>query len=254
MIVIIISLLGMFFGEDAISGEVYLKLKGFLGSEASLQVQKLIKVQHINHDSVLTTIVGFVVLFFTASRMFNQIHNSLNSIWDIKSKPKNGILYFVIKNVSSILLIIVLFFLIFISTSTTSFIHKFTEDIYYIKKISFVYEHLITYLSISIMYAIMYAFFADAKVYWKAALLGGLFTSVLFLIGKAGISIYIGDTNFDSAFGSASVLALFMVWVFYIAQSIFLGASFVKVYSDYLGVEIKPNSDAVKVEEIEVNS
>ncbi len=254
MIVIIISLLGMFFGEDAISGEVYLKLKGFLGSEASLQVQKLIKVQHINHDSVLTTIVGFVVLFFTASRMFNQIHNSLNSIWDIKSKPKNGILYFVIKNVSSILLIIVLFFLIFISTSTTSFIHKFTEDIYYIKKISFVYEHLITYLSISIMYAIMYAFFADAKVYWKAALLGGLFTSVLFLIGKAGISIYISDTNFDSAFGSASVLALFMVWVFYIAQSIFLGASFVKVYSDYLGVEIKPNSDAVKVEEIEVNS
>ena len=254
MIVIIISLLGMFFGEDAISGEVYLKLKGFLGSEASLQVQKLIKVQHINHDSVLTTIVGFVVLFFTASRMFNQIHNSLNSIWDIKSKPKNGILYFVIKNVSSILLIIVLFFLIFISTSTTSFIHKFTEDIYYIKKISFVYEHLITYLSISIMYAIMYAFFADAKVYWKAALLGGLFTSVLFLIGKAGISIYIGDTNFDSAFGSASVLALFMVWVFYISQSIFLGASFVKVYSDYLGVEIKPNSDAVKVEEIEVNS
>ena len=254
MIVIIISLLGMFFGEDAISGEVYLKLKGFLGSEASLQVQKLIKVQHINHDSVLTTIVGFVVLFFTASRMFNQIHNSLNSIWDIKSKPKNGILYFVIKNVSSILLIIVLFFLIFISTSTTSFIHKFTEDIYYIKKISFVYEHLITYLSISIMYAIMYAFFADAKVYWKAALLGGLFTSVLFLIGKAVISIYISDTNFDSAFGSASVLALFMVWVFYIAQSIFLGASFVKVYSDYLGVEIKPNSDAVKVEEIEVNS
>jgi membrane protein len=254
MIVIIISLLGMFFGEDAISGEVYLKLKGFLGSEASLQVQKLIKVQHINHDSVLTTIVGFVVLFFTASRMFNQIHNSLNSIWDIKSKPKNGILYFVIKNVSSILLIIVLFFLIFISTSTTSFIHKFTEDIYYIKKISFVYEHLITYLSISIMYAIMYTFFADAKVYWKAALLGGLFTSVLFLIGKAVISIYISDTNFDSAFGSASVLALFMVWVFYISQSIFLGASFVKVYSDYLGVEIKPNSDAVKVEEIEVNS
>jgi membrane protein len=66
--------------------------------------------------------------------------------------------------------------------------------------------------------------------------------------------MYIGNTNFDSTFGSASVLALFMVWVFYIAQSIFLGASFVKVYSDYLGVEIKPNSDAVKVEEIEVNS
>lgn len=254
MIVIIISLLGIFFGEDAISGEVYSKLKGFLGSKASLQVQNLIKVQHINRDSFLTTIVGFVVLFFTASRMFNQIHNSLNSIWDIKSKPKNGIIYFLVKNVSSIFLIIVLFFLIFISTSATSFIHKYTEGFYYIKKFSFIYEYLITYLSISLMYAIMYTFFADAKVYWKAALLGGLFTSVLFLIGKAGIVIYISNTNFNSAFGSASVLALFMIWVFYISQSIFLGASFVKVYSDYLGVKITPNSDAVKVKEIEVKS
>jgi membrane protein len=246
--------LGIFFGEDAISGEVYSKLKGFLGSKASLQVQDLIKVQHINRDSILTTIVGFVVLFFTASRMFNQIHNSLNSIWDIKSKPKNGIIYFLVKNVSSIFLIIVLFFLIFISTSATSFIHKYTEGFYYIKKFSFIYEYLITYLSISLMYAIMYAFFADAKVYWKASLFGGLFTSVLFLIGKAGIVIYISNTNFNSAFGSASVLALFMIWVFYISQSIFVGASFVKVYSDYLGVKIIPNSDAVKVKEIEVNS
>jgi len=254
MIVVIISLLGMFFGEDAISGEVYLKLKGFLGSKASLQVQNLIKVQHINHDSILTTAVGSVVLFFTASRMFNQIHNSLNSIWNIKSKPKNGIIYFLMKNISSIFLLIVLFFVIFVSTSATSFIHKFTGDFYYITKFSFIYEHLITYLSISLMYAIMYTFFGDAKIYWKAALLGGFFTSVLFLIGKAGIAFYISNTKFDSTFGSASILAIFMIWVFYISQSIFLGASFVKVYSDYLGVKIAPNSDAVKVKEIEVNS
>jgi membrane protein len=104
------------------------------------------------------------------------------------------------------------------------------------------------------MYAIMFAFFGDAKVYWKAALLGGLFTSVLFLIGKAGIGMYIGNSHLDSTFGSASVLALLMIWVYYISQIIFLGASFVKVYSDHLGIEIKPNSNAVKVEEIEVNN
>ena len=254
MIVIIISLLGVFFGEQAISGEVYLKLKDYLGSDASLQVQNLIKVQHVNHNSILTTIVGFVVLLFSATGMFNQIHDSFNSIWSIKSKPKNGIFHFLIKHVSSILIIIILFFLIFISTSFTSFIVKFSDDFYYINKLSFLYDYLISYLFISLIYTIMFAFFGDAKVYWKAALLGGFFTSILFLIGKIGIGMYIGNSHLDSTFGSASVLALLMIWVYYISQIIFLGASFVKVYSDHLGIEIAPNSNAVKVEVIEINN
>ena len=252
MIVIIVSLLGVFFGEQAISGEVYLKLKDFLGDDASLQVQNLIKDQHVNHNSVLTTIVGFVILLFSASGMFKQIHNSFNSIWGLKVKPKNGVVHFLIKHISSVLIIIILFFLIFISTSFTSFIIKFSNDFYYISELSFMYEHLISFVFMSLIYSIMFTFFGDAKVNWKAALMGGLFTSFLFTIGKIGIGMYIGRSNIASTFGSTSLVALLMIWVYYISQIIFLGASFVKVYSDRLGVEIAPNSNAVRIEEIEI--
>ena len=105
---------------------------------------------------------------------------------------------------------------------------------------------------ISVIYAIIFTFFGDAKVNWKAALMGGLFTSLFFLIGKIGIGMYIGNSDISSAFGSASVLALVMIWVYYISQIIFLGACFVKVYSEYLGKEIEPNANAVKIKEVEV--
>lgn len=254
MTLIIISLLGLFFGEQAISGEVYLKLKDFLGAEASLQIQDLIKNQHIQKNSLLTTLVGIVVLLFSATGMFKQVHNSLNSIWGLKAKSTNGTINFLARHFSSIIVIILLFLIIFISTSITSFIVKYSGDYYYINKLSFVYEHIITCVFISLNCFIIFLFFGDAKVNWKAALVGGMFTSVLFLIGKIGVGLYIGNIHLSSTFGSASVLALLMIWVYYISQILFLGACFVKVYSDYLGVEITPNENAVKVEEIEINS
>lgn len=105
-----------------------------------------------------------------------------------------------------------------------------------------------------IVFAMMFKFLGDAKVHWKVSLIGGLITSLLFLFGKAIIGYYIGLSHITSTFGSASVLALLLIWVFYISQIIFLGASFVKVISSSLGYEILPNSDAVKVENIEVDN
>ena len=88
------------------------------------------------------------------------------------------------------------------------------------------------------MYAIVVAFFGVVKVYWKVALLRVLFTSGLFLFGKTGIDLYINNSHLNSTFGSTSVIALLMIWVYDIPQINFLVASFVKMYSDHLGIEI----------------
>ena len=104
----------------------------------------------------------------------------------------------------------------------------------------------------SITFSLMFKFLSDTKIHWKAVLLGGLFTAFLFSFGKIGFSIYIGRSNISSTFGSASVLAILMLWVYYISQIIFLGASFVKIISTRLGIDIMPNSNAIKIERIEI--
>lgn len=254
LIVIIISFLGVFFGEQAVSGEVYAQLKDILGEDASIQIQNIIKNQHTNHNSIATTIVGFATLAFSASIVFIQIHNSFNSIWNIKAKPKSSILKYLSKHLVALLLLISLFFIILISTTISSFLVKQSGSLHGVYRFSYVYEHFFSFAVMSIVFATMFKILGDAKVHWKAALYGGLITSILFLFGKVLIGYYIGLSNISSSFGSASVLALLLIWVFYISQIIFLGASFVKIISSRLGYEILPNNYAVKVESVEVNN
>ncbi len=252
MIIIITSLLGLFFGKQAVSGEIYTQLKEVLGNDASLQLQDIIKNQHTKYNSVLTSIIGFATLAFSASGMFSQIHNSFNSIWNIKAKPKSSILKYLSKHLASFLILIGLFLIILTSTAVNTFLVKHADSFHHDYKFSYIYEHLASFLVLSLVFAIMFKFLGDAKVHWRATILGGIFTAFLFIFGKIGIGMYIAHSHISSTFGSASVLALLMLWVYYTSQIIFLRASFVKIIGSKLGYEILPNTNAVKIENVEV--
>lgn len=248
IIIIITTILGFVFGKQAVSGEIYNQLNGILGNDASLQVQNIIKNQHKNHNSVVTAIIGFVTLALSASGMFSQIHSSFNSIWNIKAKPKSSILNYFTKHLSSFSILITLFFILILSTSINSFLMKHSQGLHTDYRLSYLYEHLVSFIIIAIMFTLMFKFLGDAKIHWKPVIIGGLFTSLLFLLGKVGIGMYIGKSNISTTFGSTSVLALIMLWVYYTSQIIFLGASFVKALSDKMNLYIEPNNNAVKVE------
>lgn len=253
MIVIVISLLGLLFGKQAVSGEIFEQLKGSLGTDASLQIQNIVKNQHTNHNSIVTSIIGFATLGLSASGMFSQIHNAFNSLWNIKAKPKSSILNYLSKHLVSFLILIGMFFIILTSTSINSFLVKHADNLHVDYKFSYLYEHLVSFLVLGLVFAMMFKFLGDAKVHWKATVLGGMCTAILFIFGKIAIGLYIGHSHVSSTFGSASVLALLMLWVYYTSQLIFLGASFVKIISDRLGYDILPNANAVKVEHLEVS-
>lgn len=121
IIIIVTSFLGILFGKQAISGELYMQLKSILGNEAAIQIQDIIKNQHTDHNNIITTIIGFITLALSASGMFSQIHSSFNSIWNIKAKPKNSIVRYFTKHFFSFLILIALFFIILMSTSINSF-------------------------------------------------------------------------------------------------------------------------------------
>ncbi len=252
MIIILVSILGIVFGKQAVSGEIYTQLKETLGSDAALQIQDIIKNQHVHHNNVLTTTIGFVTLIFSASGMFSQIHNSFNSMWNIKAKPKNSVIRYLNKHLFSFFLLISLFLIILVSASLNSFLIKYEAGLHPDYQFLAFYEHLVSFLVISLVFFIMFRFMSDAKIYWKAALWGGLITGLLFTFGKILIGFYVGKSHLSSTFGSASVLAVIMLWVYYTSQIIFLGTSFIKILSEKLGHPIQPKTDAVLVENVEM--
>lgn len=252
IIIIITSILGIFFGKQAVSGEIYLQLKDILGSEASLQIQNIIKNQHKNYNSVVTSIIGFATLLLSASGMFSQIHNAFNNLWEIKAKPKNSLLNYFSKHFVSFVIMLLLFFILIISTSANSFLVQHSQHLHNDYKLAFLYEHFSSFLVTSVLFTLMFLFLGDAKVHWKPAFISGLFTSFFFLLGKVGIGFYLGKSHLATTFGSASILAMIMLWVYYTSQIIFLGASFLKVLSDAMKLPIKPNNNAVQIVQQEV--
>lgn len=252
IIIIITSILGIFFGKQAVSGEIYLQLKDVLGSDASMQIQNIIKNQHRNHNSLLTSIIGFVTLLLSASGMFSQIHNAFNNLWEIKAKPKNSLLRYFSKHFVSFGIMLLLFLILIISTSANSFLVKHSHHLHDSYKLAFLYEHLSSLIVIAILFALMFLFLGDAKVNWKPAIISGLFTAFFFLLGKIGIGFYLGKSHLSTTFGSASILAMFMLWVYYTSQIIFLGTSFLKVLSDKMKLSIEPNDNAVKIIQHEI--
>ncbi|PZR03116.1 MAG: ribonuclease BN, partial [Flavobacterium psychrophilum] len=95
IIIIVISLVGIFYGREAVQGKVYGQVKGFIGSDAAAQLQEIIK--NIEYSQFKTTgfIIGVVMLLFGASGVFTEIQDSVNRIWSVKAKPKKGWLKFI---------------------------------------------------------------------------------------------------------------------------------------------------------------
>ncbi|MBO3699272.1 YihY/virulence factor BrkB family protein [Roseivirga sp. E12] len=232
MVIITVSLLGLIFGREAVSGEIYEQMKGALGNEGALQIQGVIKNQHINHNNTLTALLGFAMLALSATGMFSQIHSSFNNIWNVEPKPGSGIVNYAVKHVVSLVTLVVIFAIIFLSTSLNSLLIKYSKELHVDYELAYVYEHVISFVLIAVAFAIMFKFLSDAKVAWKISLKAGLFTSTLFLFGKVGIGMYIGHSHLSTTFGAMSTLALLMMWVYYTSQIIFLGASFLKVLDD----------------------
>lgn len=252
MIVIITSLLGIFFGKQAVSGEIFEQLRGTLGNDAANQIQEIIKNQHVNHNNILTTVLGFLTLALSASGMFSQVHSSFNSLWNLKAKPKSSLLNYFRKHFLSFLILISLFFIMLLSTTVQAFLIKHKASLHTSINFAHLYEHSISFTVLTLVFMIMFKFLGDAIIHWKVAFFGGFFTSILFILGKIVITKYIAHSHISSTFGSASVLALLMLWVYYSSQIIFLGASFVKILSEKMGCEIKPNNNAVLIESLEV--
>lgn len=252
MIVIVISLLGIFFGEAAVNGELFTQLQSVLGEDGAKQIEDILKQQQLHHNSFWTATLSFLMLALSATGMFNQIHASFNAIWEIKSKPRSSLLNYAQKHFVSFSILIIIGFLLLSSTAISSFFMKHAPAMINNGYNTFLLDHLVSFLAIALMFTLMYRFLGDAIVHWKVALTSGAFTAALFLAGKILISIYIAHSKLSSMFGAASVIALLMVWVYYTSQIIFLGASFAYIFGKKEKLNIIPNEDAVRVVQTEL--
>jgi membrane protein len=94
------------------------------------------------------------------------------------------------------------------------------------------------------LFAMIYRYLPDAQIAWRDVWLGAFITTLLFLLGKTIIGIYIGHSSVGSTFGAASSLVVLLIWAYYASQIFLFGAEFTKVYANRYGSRIRPEPGA----------
>ncbi len=259
LLIVIISLAGIFLGREAVEGKIYGQLAGFVGSDTAAQLQEMIKNASVQGKSTVAFIIGGITLLVGATTVFAEIQNSINTIWGLKPKPKRGWLKMIQNRFLSFSVIISLGFLLLVSLAVTTLIDGFSDRLMaYFPDVTVVVFYIvnivITLAVITLIFGVIFKVLPDAQIKWKDVFAGALTTAVLFMLGKLGISFYISQSNVGSTYGTAGSLVVLLLWVYYSSLILYFGAEFTKAYAVKYGSEIHPNHYAVTTKMVEVET
>ena len=252
LLIIIISLVGFFFGEDAVQGELFGQINGLVGNNAAVQIEDAIKNVKLSDSGVFASVMSLLILFIGASGVFSEIQDSINFIWGIKAKPKKGFIKFIKNRIMSFSMIGAVSFLLMVSLIVNSVLDilssrltsYFPEDFV---TLFFILNYILVFTIITLLFTIIFRALPDGKVNLKVCLIGASFTSILFMIGKFAIGFYLGNSSIISIYGAAGSIILILAWVYYSAIILYFGAEFTKVYAIKHGKDIIPNEYSVKI-------
>lgn len=260
MLIIIISVSEFFYGREAIEGTLYKQVAGFVGSDAALQVQQTIKAAALSKSGYLATIIGAITLLVGATSVFTEIQDSINYIWKLKSKPRGkGFLRLIVNRLLSFSIVVSLGFLLLVSLlvngAMDALSNRLTEHFQQMAVfVVYIFNVLLTFGVTALLFGLIFKVLPDARVQWKHVRAGALTTAALFMGGKFLISYYIGQSSVSTTYGTAGTVIVLLVWVYFSAMILYFGAVFTRVYAAQTGGHIYPNSYAVWVQEIEVES
>lgn len=255
LLVIIITITGTVYGVEAVRGEIFGQIRGLIGDESAKQVQEILKNVALSRDSVWATTIGIITLVFGASGVFAEIQDSINYIWALKAKPKRGFIKLVMNRLLSFSMIVSVGFLLLVSLVVNAFMEILINrlEALFSNATWLVYSTnmILTFIIITTLFSIIFRVLPDGKVAWKDTLVGAIFTAILFMIGKAAIGLYLGNSDVSSTYGAAGSIIIILLWVYYSAIILYFGAEFTKVYAYTYGRKIIANDYAVHIEKEE---
>lgn len=254
-LIIIISVVGLVFGREAVSGKVFYQIKDLIGASAAIQIQDIIATVQIKDQGVSGTIIGLIILLIGATGVFTEIQSSINYMWSIKAKPEKGLMKLLINRLISFSLIVSVGFILLVSLLLSAVIDLLYDKISLLFKSTqhfsletiYIFNSLLLFVFITILFAIIFKILPDAIIRWKDSFAGASFTAILFMLGKFLIGLYIGNSKLGITYGAAASVVIILVWVYYTSIILYLGAEFTKIYSREYGNGIKPNPQSVYI-------
>ncbi|MEO7112023.1 MAG: YihY/virulence factor BrkB family protein [Polyangiaceae bacterium] len=252
LFLVVISIAGLVFGRQAAQDQVLAVLKNMVGEQGAASINDTILNAHASGHSLIANIIGIVLLLVSASGVFAELKSSLNVIWRVTPKP--GSLWNTLRQrFWSMTVVMGTGFLLLVSLLVDAALsavgHQLQTSVTGLEVLGHALHFVISLAVTTVLFSLMFKVIPDAKIDWRDTLLGGLVTAVLFTIGQLLIGLYLGHTSIGTAYGAASSLMIVVVWIYFSACILFLGAEFTQVHAEMYGSKIEPSKDAIAVPE-----
>jgi membrane protein len=251
LLLLVISIAGLVFGPAAAEGRIFGELRGLLGSDAARLVQTVVAKASRPEHGILGTVISVGVLVIGATGVVVELQDALNSVWKVAPKPNRGLWGVIRTRLISVAMILTLGFLLMVSLVVSAALAALGGWLRGLTggavAVGWILDVTISLGVIATLIALIYKVLPDAVISWRDVWIGAGVTALLFLLGKYLIGLYIGRACVGSAFGAAGSLAVLLVWVYYSAQIMLLGAEFTRVFANRFGSKVRPSKAAVEV-------
>jgi membrane protein len=251
VLVVAIAIGGLIFGQEAVRGEIVGQIKGLIGREGAEAIQAMLEGASRPSTGIAATAAGVVTFFLGATGAFLELQTSLNTIWRVTPKTDGSFFkVLVMQRLISFGLVVAMGFLLVTSllvSAVLAAVHTYMGNAF--PGVVVLWEALNVVISlgvITLLFAMIYKVLPDVRLGWADVWIGALVTAGLFTIGKLLIGMYLGTAGVASTYGAAGSVVVILVWVYYSAQIILLGAEFTREYVSTFGRRPPPEPFAKK--------
>lgn len=234
LLTLVVAISGLVADRAQIQEQLVAEMGTLVGSQGAAAVQMILENANDPGTGLLSIVISLIILLVGASGVFEQLHAIMNEIWDVIPERKMSITEMVLKRLFSFALVIATGFLLLVSLVISAGLAALNKwMIGWLPGQSILLQALNLMISVGIvtlLFAALFKWVPDKDIHWGDVWLGAFITAILFSIGKFGIGLYLGNSGLASIYGAAGSIIVLLVWVYYTAQIVFIGAEFTQVY------------------------
>jgi membrane protein len=248
-VLLVVALAGLFFEREAVEARVVGEIEGLVGDAGAEVVRSVLVSAADERQGLLSLAIGVGTLVAGATIVFVQLQGALNRIWDVRAEPSNALLGFVKKRLLSLAMVLGIGFLLMVSLLLSAALAALSEYTWsplgLMPEVLSVVDGLVSLGVVTLLFAMMFRFLPDVRIGWRDVGFGALTTALLFTAGKSLIGLYLGHASVGSAYGAAGSIVVLMVWVYYAALIVFLGAYVTRLHTERRRSRVAPEEHAV---------
>lgn len=251
VLLIVITVAGLIVGENVVRDELLSQIGGLIGRDGAAAVGAILERAGKRDAGLFATILGIGGLVFAATGAFLELQSALNMIWRVRVVSVSGINVngIVKRRVRSLGLVVSIGFLLLVSLTVSSGVRIailwMSDIVPAMRAFVTVVDQALSLLISTVLFGLLFRVLPDVHLRWRDVGVGAFATAVLFAIGQRLIGVYLGNSTLASPFGAAGTIVIILVWVYYSAQIVLLGAEFTRLYAEREGKRAAPMDGAL---------